>query len=177
MTLFFSCLGRTWSFLASSPVDRFLLAEYEPQERTSVLSVHDLRENLPRELTSHGNRVHKVALDSKGEIAVTGDLDGVVRVGPITREEPHLVFGHRLEIASVAVSPDRKWNASAAGTARSGSGRCRRGSPSTRSRTKRSLDRFGGGISGMSGTLQKARRKHRNATARAIVTFETRTSS
>jgi len=43
---------------------------------------------------------------------VTGDLDGVVRVGPISGETPHLLFGHELEISSVAVSPDGKWIAS-----------------------------------------------------------------
>ncbi len=64
------------------------------------------------EITSHGNRVSKVALDPTGTIAVTGDFDGVVRVGPITGETPHLLFGHTLEITSVAVSPDGKWIAS-----------------------------------------------------------------
>jgi WD40 repeat protein len=44
---------------------------------------------------------------------VTGDLDGVVRVGPITGAEPHLLFGHELQISSVAVSPDSRWIASA----------------------------------------------------------------
>jgi len=54
-----------------------------------------------------------VALDPTGTIAVTGDLDGVVRVGPITGEEPHLLFGHEHQISSVAVSPDGRWIASA----------------------------------------------------------------
>lgn len=53
-----------------------------------------------------------MALDPTGTIVVTGDLDGVVRVGRITGEEPHLLFGHSLEISSVAVSPDGKWIAS-----------------------------------------------------------------
>jgi WD40 repeat protein len=41
-------------------------------------------------------------------IVVTGDLDGVVRAGPVTGEEPHLLFGHELDVSSVAVSPDGK---------------------------------------------------------------------
>lgn len=63
-------------------------------------------------LTSHGNRVLSVALDPKGEIAVTGDFDGIVRVGPVSGGEPHLLYGHRLEVTGVAVSPDGKWIAS-----------------------------------------------------------------
>jgi WD40 repeat protein len=33
-------------------------------------------------------------------------------VGPITGEAPHLLYGHALEVSSVAVSPDGKWIAS-----------------------------------------------------------------
>jgi len=43
---------------------------------------------------------------------VTGGLDGVVRVGPVTGEEPHLLFGHAGPVSSVAVSPDGRWIAS-----------------------------------------------------------------
>jgi WD40 repeat protein len=64
------------------------------------------------EITSHGNRVRAAALDPTGTIVVTGDAEGVVRVGPATGEEPHLLYGHTLEVSSVAVSPDGKWIAS-----------------------------------------------------------------
>ena len=77
------------------------------------LSFHDLRAGVSRELTSHGNGVRSVALDPKGEIAVTGGFDGVVRVGGVNDEEPHLLYGHGLEVSSVAVSPDGRWIASA----------------------------------------------------------------
>jgi WD40 repeat protein len=99
--------------VGESPVDRFLLAEIAMQERMGRASFHDLRAGTSRELSSHGGRVTAVALDSKGEVAVTGDFDGIVRAGPATGEEPHLLFGHRLEISSVAVSRDGKWIASA----------------------------------------------------------------
>jgi WD40 repeat protein len=44
---------------------------------------------------------------------VTGDQDGVVRVGPLSSEEPHLLRGHTRDVTSVAVSPDGRWVASA----------------------------------------------------------------
>jgi WD40 repeat protein len=44
---------------------------------------------------------------------VTGDQDGVVRVGPLSSEEPHLLLGHTRDVTSVAVSPDGRWVASA----------------------------------------------------------------
>jgi WD40 repeat protein len=54
-----------------------------------------------------------VAHDPTGTIAVSGSSDGVVRVGPVTGDEPHLLYGHTLDVFSVAVSPDGKWIASA----------------------------------------------------------------
>jgi WD40 repeat protein len=45
-------------------------------------------------LPSHGNRVMNGALDHDGTIVVTTDSDGLVRVGPVTGEEPHLLPGH-----------------------------------------------------------------------------------
>jgi WD40 repeat protein len=101
------------SFLAADRVrSRFLSVDYDDSTKLSTLSSFDLQSRTFREITSHGNRISAVALDSTGMIAVTGDFDGVVRVGAITGEDPHLLFGHTLEISSVAVSPDGKWIAS-----------------------------------------------------------------
>ena len=36
-----------------------------------------------------------------------------MRVGPVTGEEPHLLYGHADEVYAVAVSPDEEWIASA----------------------------------------------------------------
>jgi WD40 repeat protein len=104
--------GVTKSILAGSLEDRFLLAEVDETARVSTLSFHDLRAGVSRELTSHGNQVLSVALDPKGEFAVTGSFDGLIRVGPVTGEEPHLLFGHVNDVQSVAVSPDGRWIAS-----------------------------------------------------------------
>ena len=64
------------------------------------------------EITSHGNRLSAAALDPTGTFVVTGDFDVAIRVGPVTGEAPHLLYGQTLEISSVVVSPDGKWIAS-----------------------------------------------------------------
>ena len=57
-------------------------------------SVYDLRERRSWPLTTHGNQVTLMAWDPSGTRVVTGSRDGIVRVGPVTGEEPHLLIGH-----------------------------------------------------------------------------------
>ena len=75
-------------------------------------SLHDLEDGSVRELVTHGNRISAVAFDPNGETVVTAS-DGVIQVGPITGEEPHLLFGHEGQVNDLAVSPDGRWIASA----------------------------------------------------------------
>lgn len=79
----------------------------------------DLAEGTRRTITTHGSRVEAVALDPSGEIIVTGDAEGTIRVGPANGGEPHLLFGHSDAVnrmsSPLAVSPDGRWIASAAG--------------------------------------------------------------
>jgi WD40 repeat protein len=89
-----------------------LVVDKEVEARISSLSVLDLENRTFHEMTSHGNRVSAAAFDPSGTVVVTGDLDGVVRVGPSAGDEPHLLYGHTLEISDVAVSPDGNWIAS-----------------------------------------------------------------
>jgi WD40 repeat protein len=110
-TLLRPCADGRLPRLASSS-DRFLLLETDWTRKTSLLTFHDLRTGISRELTSHGNALFSVALDPRGEMAVTGGYDGLVRAGPVTGEEPHLLYGHDLQVTSVAVSPDGQWIAS-----------------------------------------------------------------
>jgi WD40 repeat protein len=73
----------------------------------------DLPGRGSRRITSHGARLSSAALSPSRRVVVTGDADGVVRVGPTTGEEPHLLFGHKGRVIAVAVSPDERWIASA----------------------------------------------------------------
>jgi WD40 repeat protein len=106
------CRTETDQFLATNQDRRALVLYVDPVARTSMFGSLDLEAGSFQEISAHGRTVSAVALDPTGTIVVTGDLDGVVRVGPITGETPHLLLGHNLEISSVAVSPDGKWIAS-----------------------------------------------------------------
>jgi WD40 repeat protein len=79
----------------------------------------DLAAGTRRAITTHGNRVEAVALDPSGEMIVTGDAQGAVRVGPADGGEPHLLLGHSVAVNwmnnALAISPDGRWIASAAG--------------------------------------------------------------
>jgi WD40 repeat protein len=94
--------------LLATPDSRSILRLDAPFETaaTSSLSVYDLVSGQTREIASHGNVVGSFALDASGKILVSGDKNGVVRVGLLTGEEPHLLFGHTAAVTSVAVSPD-----------------------------------------------------------------------
>jgi len=77
------------------------------------LFLFDLAKHTSHRITSHGSRLFIGTFDPSGRIIVTGDIDGVVRVGPATGEEPHLLLGHIGQITALAVSPDGRWIASA----------------------------------------------------------------
>jgi WD40 repeat protein len=66
-------------------------------------------------IRSHGDGVTAVALDAAGRTLVTGDEQGVVRVGPVDGREPHRLCCHAGKVSTVAVSPDGQWIASASG--------------------------------------------------------------
>ena len=46
-------------------------------------------------------------------VLVTGDRNGIIRVGPATGEQPYLLLGHEGEIQSLAIDPLGRWIASA----------------------------------------------------------------
>jgi WD40 repeat protein len=60
------------------------------------------------DLPAHGNQVTAVALDPSGDLVATGDHGGIVRVGPVSGEEVHLLIGHDTGIFAIAFTPDGK---------------------------------------------------------------------
>jgi WD40 repeat protein len=82
-------------------------------ERKEELLVLELANRTSRRIETHGQRIYSGAYGPSGRVIVTGDTEGVVRVGPATGEEPHLLLGgHEGVVWSVAVSPDGRWIAS-----------------------------------------------------------------
>jgi WD40 repeat protein len=67
-------------------------------------------------ISGHGNALTPtLAVDARGRFLVTGDTQGIVRVGLLSGREPHWLPGHSGPVERVAVSPDGRWIASASG--------------------------------------------------------------
>jgi WD40 repeat protein len=104
--------GTFQRFAVSEDRRRVLLLEAPTFKDAGRAIFVDLETGVATPLESHGNRVEAVALDIAGTFAVTGDRDGVVRVGPVTGEEPHVLFGHENSVDAVAIDPNGRWIAS-----------------------------------------------------------------
>ena len=81
--------------------------------RFEQLLLFDLVQGTSHAITTHGTGLGVAQIDPTGRILVTGDADGVVRAGPVSGSEPHLLLGHEYGILSLAISPDGRWIASA----------------------------------------------------------------
>jgi WD40 repeat protein len=101
------------------PDGRTAIAIVSPWDSTGRvvgrLAVFDLDTRRERAVPSHGQRLSSVAVSPSGREIVTGDAEGIVRVGPINGGEPHLLLGHAGPVMAVTVSPDGRWVASASG--------------------------------------------------------------
>jgi hypothetical protein len=89
----------------------FLLASLE-HLLSGTAVVHDLQEQRSWELTSHGTEITNVAWHPSGRQVITASLDGIVRVGEMTGEEPHLLMGHEAGVTNLLVEPGGRWIAS-----------------------------------------------------------------
>jgi WD40 repeat protein len=76
--------------------------------------VTDLQTGEVYPVTSHGDRLFPAVFDPSDRWLATGGSDeAVVRVGPVTGEAPHVLYGHRGRIMAMDASPDGRWIASA----------------------------------------------------------------
>jgi WD40 repeat protein len=57
-------------------------------------------------------RKRAVAFAGDDSLVITVDSDNVIRVGPVTGEEPHLLLGQEGPITRLAVDPKGRWIAS-----------------------------------------------------------------
>jgi WD40 repeat protein len=99
-----------------SSSQRFMVAvDWFDSSQEARLRHVDLETGQSRDITSHGDppALVDVAIDPSDQWIVTGDRDGVVRVGSISGAEPHLLLGHKGLIRSVEFSPDGQSIASA----------------------------------------------------------------
>jgi len=99
-----------------SPDGRLILgirAPIGPGGAVGPAIVYDVERMEARPLDTHGDQVTCVAWHPSGRFVVTGGRDGTVRVGPVTGEEPHLLFGHEGGVRDVEAGPDGTWIASA----------------------------------------------------------------
>ena len=108
-------VASTTARLEISPDRRYLLVlagddfvDYFNLGRTRLLLI-DLETGSQREIETHGSNLLSVAFDSTGQYVLTGDKEGVLRVGPLTGEEPHQLLGHQESIGGIAVSSDNRW--------------------------------------------------------------------
>jgi WD40 repeat protein len=104
--------GSFQRYAASDDSSRVLLLEASTEVEPGRAVFVDLELGTTTHLESHGNRVVAVALNGKGSIAITADSDGSIRIGPVTGQEPHVLFRHEARIEVLAVDPEERWVAS-----------------------------------------------------------------
>jgi len=88
-------------------------ARLNPYGQFEGVAVHHLTAGTSRALDLFGDHLRSFTTDPTGEVLVTGDIEGIVRVGRIDTGEPHLLLGHEQQVYGVAISPDLEWIASA----------------------------------------------------------------
>ncbi len=84
---------------------------YSTEDLRSHLAWSSLDGRETRRLDTHPDPF-RIALHPSDQWIISGGLDGPLRVGPVSGEEPHLLIGHRGLVRTIAVSPDGRWIAS-----------------------------------------------------------------
>ncbi len=83
---------------------------------TAKAVLADLAAGTQRPLVTSGAALTAAAFGPDPDVLVTGDQQGVVRVGRLDHGDPHMLLRHAGPVVSVAVSPDGLWVASASGS-------------------------------------------------------------
>jgi len=106
--------GKIKHFAASADGRRVLMVEgragFGGSSGRAVLLALD--SGAVTHLYNYGDEVENVAFGLNGDVAVTGDTDGEIRVGPVTGEKPHLLLGHEGLVFALAIDPLGRWIAS-----------------------------------------------------------------
>ena len=90
-----------------------LLGELRPGGAFGRAAVYDVENKRSWDLSSHGSEIASVKWIASEQV-VTASRDGIVRVGNLTGEEPHLLMGHESAVRGLEVAPDGRWIASSA---------------------------------------------------------------
>jgi WD40 repeat protein len=105
--------GTAARFVASADGRTLVMVEEGEAEQCSPAQLVRLSDEATRTLSQFGDCAGSMALDPSGTVVVMGDRQGLVRVGRVDGGDPHLFYGHEGVVESVAISPDRRWVASA----------------------------------------------------------------
>jgi len=82
------------------------------ERRNSVLKLLDLVTGEVRELPAFGEGSHSFVIDGSGTVLATCDDHGIIQVGRVLGETPHLLLGHEGAVTDLAISPNGRWIAS-----------------------------------------------------------------
>ena len=100
------------AFLSPDGRHVLLLRSENPNFPVGTASVYDLQERRSWPLATHGDQVTLMAWDPSGRRVATGSREGIVRVGPVSGEEPHILIGHEGPVWAVRVDPTGRFLAS-----------------------------------------------------------------
>ena len=105
--------GALFIWMAGDRQEIFV-AEARPVTSSRVsLQVRDLSSGTSRQLEWNPPSATALDFDDGGEILVAGDSDGIIRVARVEGSEAYILAGHTGAVSSVAISPDKRWIASA----------------------------------------------------------------
>ena len=88
--------------------------DFESEGEVGRLELLNMETGIAHELRafSPGGSVSFFSFGPSGDVIAVSDEAGIIRVGNLSDEEPHLLLGHEGPVQMVEISPDGKWIAS-----------------------------------------------------------------